>query len=161
MRKATKAANSPYYKARMKAAECNDILSSREGAAEITGIERTRLARIELGSLVPYPEEVQLMADTYNAPELMNYHCTADCPIGKQMLIKADKDSIEQIALSAYVSLENAKVIQATIIEIAADGIIDDSEKPKIKEILKMLDEISKMATELKIVAKKIGVKEV
>ena len=45
---ATKAANSPFYLARMEAAKVNDRFSSREGAADETGIDRTRLARIEL-----------------------------------------------------------------------------------------------------------------
>ena len=66
-KKATKAADNIFYKARMEAAACNDRLSSREGAAELLGIDRTRLARIELGSLNPYPEEVLLMSDAYNA----------------------------------------------------------------------------------------------
>lgn len=128
MGKATKAADNPYYKARMECAACNDRLMSREGAAEVTGIERTRLARIELGSLVPYPEEVLLLADNYNAPELLNYHCTTDCPIGKKIMTKAEMKNIEQIALNAYTSLQNAMTIRDTIIEIAKDGIIDESE---------------------------------
>lgn len=66
-KKATKAADNNFYKARMEAASFNDSFNSREGAAEILGIDRTRLARIELGSLSPYPEEVLLMSDAYNA----------------------------------------------------------------------------------------------
>ena len=49
MGKATKAADSPYYKARIACAACNDRLASRESASELVGVERTRLARIELG----------------------------------------------------------------------------------------------------------------
>ena len=64
---ATKAANSPFYLARMEAAKVNDRFSSREGAADETGIDRTRLARIELDSITPYPEEVMLLADAYDA----------------------------------------------------------------------------------------------
>ena len=68
---ATKAAQNVFYLARMEAATCNDRLASREGASEEIGIDRTRLARIELGSLTPYPEEVLLMADdkTTKTPE--------------------------------------------------------------------------------------------
>ena len=68
---ATKAANSPFYLARMEAAKVNDRFSSREGAADETGIDRTRLARIELDSITPYPEEVMLLADAYDAPQLL------------------------------------------------------------------------------------------
>ena len=67
-RNATKAADNVFYLARKAAEKCNDHLGSREGAAEETGIDRTRLARIEAGVLVPYPEEVLMMAHTYQAP---------------------------------------------------------------------------------------------
>ena len=67
---ATKAAGNMFCQARYEAAKFNERLSSREGAAEELGVDRTRLARIELGSVIPYPEEVLLMADIYRAPEL-------------------------------------------------------------------------------------------
>ena len=67
---ATKAAGNMFCQARYEAAKFNERLGSREGAAEELGVDRTRLARIELGSVTPYPEEVLLMADIYRAPEL-------------------------------------------------------------------------------------------
>ena len=63
---ATKAAANMFCQARYEAAKSNERLSSREGAAEEIGIDRTRLARIELGSTIPYQEEVLLMC---NVPE--------------------------------------------------------------------------------------------
>lgn len=45
----TKAAANEFCIARKRAASFNDKLNSREGAAEVTSIDRTRLARIELG----------------------------------------------------------------------------------------------------------------
>lgn len=71
-RPATKAADNVFYLARKAAEKCNDHLGSREGAAEETGIDRTRLARIEAGVLIPYPEEVLMMAHAYQAPQLCN-----------------------------------------------------------------------------------------
>ena len=67
-KKATKAADNMYYLARCEAADSNDDFSSREKAAEIIGIDRTRLARIELDTITPYPEEVEAMAEAYNMP---------------------------------------------------------------------------------------------
>lgn len=81
---ATKAADSPFYLARMEASKVNDRLASREGAADETGIDRSRMARVELGSANPTPEEVLLLADTYDAPQLLNYYCSMCCPIGRQ-----------------------------------------------------------------------------
>ena len=156
MKSATKAAENSYYKARMAAAEFNDNLKSREGASEIVGIERTRLARIELGSLTPYPEEALMMADVYNAPELLNYYCTTDCPIGRKNAIKAEAKNIEQVAVRAYMSLKNANAIRDTIMEIAEDGVIDESEKRKLDEVMAMLTEIVRVSEELKIAVKKL-----
>ena len=81
-KKATKAADNMYYLARCEAADSNDDFSSREKAAEIIGIDRTRLARIELDTITPYPEEVEAMAEAYNMPELCNSFCARECPIG-------------------------------------------------------------------------------
>lgn len=53
---ATKAADNMFCQARYEAAKFNERLSSREGAAEELGVDRTRLARIELGSVTPYPD---------------------------------------------------------------------------------------------------------
>lgn len=61
---ATKAADNVFYKARIAAASWNDRLGSREGASEVTGIDRTRLANIELGTINPHPEEVLMLSDT-------------------------------------------------------------------------------------------------
>ena len=52
-KKATKTLDNMYYKARMEAAEQCEDFSSREKAAEILGIDRTRLARIELETILP------------------------------------------------------------------------------------------------------------
>lgn len=156
MKRATKAADNAYYKARMKAVSFNDGLSSREGAADEIGIDRTKLARIELDIITPYPEDVKMMADTYNAPELMNYHCTSCCPIGKETITKVDSKSIEQIALSSYTALQNANTVKDIIMDVAKDGIIDEDEKPMVEAAMKKLDEIAKVAAELKLYVKKL-----
>lgn len=56
--KATKVAENMRYKARMEAAKWNAKLSSREGPAEIAGFDRIKIAYIELGTILPYPEEI-------------------------------------------------------------------------------------------------------
>ena len=48
-REATKAAGNPWYEARKRAAEYDDRLSSREGAAESLGMSVSALADAELG----------------------------------------------------------------------------------------------------------------
>ena len=150
-KKATKAADNIFYKARMTAAACNDSLNSREGAAEQLGIDRTRLARIELGSLQPYPEEVLLMSDTYNAPELDNYFCSRMCPIGCQTVPTAELLQLDRLTIKILAALGDTGYIQNTIIEVVKDGAVTKDEQPQIKRILQSLEDISKSAIELKL----------
>lgn len=100
-----------FYQSRCEASTHNEQLSSREGAADIMSIDRGRLYRIEKGVANPYPEEVDLMADLYNAPELVNYYCTNVCPLGKCIPKAgiADLDRISLKALSVFRKLEGTK----------------------------------------------------
>jgi transcriptional regulator with XRE-family HTH domain len=150
-KKATKAADNIFYKARMTAASCNDSLNSREGAAEQLGIDRTRLARIELGSLNPYPEEVLLMSDAYNAPELNNYFCSKMCPLGCQTVPTAELLQLDRLTIKILAALGNADFIQKTIIEVVKDGAVTKDEQPQIDRILTALENISKAAIEMKL----------
>lgn len=159
MRNPTKAAENMYCVARKTAAEGNEQLNSREGASALTGIERTRLARIELGLIVPYPEEVRLMAEVYNAPELMPCYCSHDCQIGKCMsaLIPSGQPaSLEQLAIRTAIAFRNAEQIRDQLLDITADGIIDDSEKQQLKDVLCKLSAISQIAYELQTVAMRL-----
>ena len=92
-KKATKALNNKYYVARYNASKVNDNLTSREKSAEVLNIDRTRLSRIELGTVVPYPEEVLSMSKAYDIPELCNSYCSGDCPIGKETVKPINADS--------------------------------------------------------------------
>lgn len=148
---ATKASDNEFYKARIVASSCNDRLSSREGASEETGIDRTRLARIELGSLNPYPEEVLLMTDTYNAPELANHYCYNMCPLGKRTVPLAEMRTIDRLTIRIVTALSEADEIRNAILEIVKDGEVTPDEQGQIVSISNALDQIATTAQELKI----------
>lgn len=81
-REARKAVGNPWYEARKRAAEYDDRLSSREGAAESLGMSVSALADAELGLTKCMPvDKAVLMADRYNAPQLLNYYCLHECPL--------------------------------------------------------------------------------
>lgn len=146
---ATKAAESMFFQARYEAAKFNERLNSREGAAEELGIDRTRLARIELGSTVPYQEEVLLMADCYRAPELKGNYCREMCPLGKEMP-KIENVGLDRISLRMIFSLEKVTEAKKALLEITADGIISEEEKPELKKIIHVLDEVNEITQNLK-----------
>ena len=140
---ATKASDNEFYKARLAASSCNDRLASREGASEETGIDRTRLARIELGSLNPYPEEVLLMADTYDAPQLANFYCSKMCPLGKKTVPPAEMRNIDRLTIRIITALGEANEIRDAILEVVKDGVVTKEETPKIQAVVAALDQIA------------------
>lgn len=148
---ATKAAGNVFYEARIQAATWNDKLNSREGAAEVTGIDRTRLAYIELGTINPHPEEVLILADAYNAPELHNYFCSRLCPLGQHTIRPVELQELEKSTLQLLSKLNDIPVIKERLINIAADGIIDTQEKPEMELILSKLDETATKIEALKL----------
>ena len=154
-KKATKAADNIYYIARSEALSSNPELSSREKTAEILGIDRTRLARIELGSITPYPEEVKAMAKVYNMPELCNTYCAKECPLGRGSVKEVTIDDFDRLALKVLGSLKDIDDLRASLIAISEDGAIDDSEIETFQTILDSLDKISDNAKALKLWALK------
>lgn len=143
-----------FYKARCEAAKHNEQLSSREGAADLMSIDRGRLYRIESGVADPYPEEVHLMADLYNAPELRNYYCREMCPLGEDVPV-LELEDLDRITVRAMASLRKVEDAKESLLNITADGIITNEEKPELKKILTTLDEISVIAQSLKVWAEK------
>lgn len=104
---ATKAADNVFYRARIAAASWNDRLGSREGASEVTGIDRTRLANIELGTINPHPEEVLMLSDTYNAPELQNHFCSHLCPLGIGTISPIELEELERVTLQLISAMKS------------------------------------------------------
>lgn len=152
---ATKAADNVFYKARMAAASWNDRLASREGTSELTGIDRTRLANIELGTVNPHPDEVLMLSDTYNAPELQNHFCSRLCPLGIGTVNPVKVEELEAVVLQMLSVMRCLPEVKDGIIDIAADGVIDDNERERMKEYLRMLDEIDDKIQSLKLLYRK------
>lgn len=160
-KKATKTLDNVYYKARMEAAAENDDFSSREKAAEILSIDRTRLARIELETILPYPEEVVIMSKAYNAPELLNFFCARECPIGKGNVHEVTMDDLDRLTLKVLGSLKDIDSLRMALIAISEDGVVTSSEEKQFYAILDSLDKIAENANALKIWAlKNIKAKE-
>jgi transcriptional regulator with XRE-family HTH domain len=155
----TKENQNVYFRARKEAAEYNERLSSREGAAELLGISSSTLADYELGitKFVPV-DKVVLMADLYNRPELKTGYCKYECPIGKHIPLATSVSGIEGIALRLIREFDSDKIkdMQKKLVDIAADGVISEDEKPTLKEILNRLDELSVAISELKLAGEKV-----
>lgn len=140
-----------YYLARMEAAKNNDRMNSREGASEETGIDRKRLQRIEIGTLEPYPEEIMLMADTYHAPELLNFYCTNACPIGRRTVPQAELQEIDRLTVKFLNALGNMRGLDEDLLLIAKDGKVSNDELPKLKSLVKAVKQMAGIAYEMQL----------
>lgn len=151
---AAKTSSNVFYKARCEAATHNEQLSSREGAADIMSIDRGRLYRIESGIANPYPEEIHLMADLYNSPELENYFCTNMCPLGGN-IPKAEMSDIDRITVRVLSALRRIDETKTLLLDITEDGIISEDEKPEMDKVLKNLEELEEITQSMKLWIKK------
>ena len=152
-REARKASGNPWYEARKKAAEYDDRLCSREGAAERLGMSVSAVADAELGLTKCMPvDKAVLMADLYNAPQLLNYYCLHECPIGCRHSISDEVVDIDRVTVKLLKGLRVDKLeeIKDSLLDIAEDGKITDDEKPELKEVLDYLDSLAKTVSELK-----------
>ena len=157
----TKENQNVYFRARKQAAMYNERLSSREGAAEMLGISPSTLtlAHYELGitKFVPV-DKVVLMADLYNCPELRTGYCKYECPIGKHIPLATSVSGIEGIALRLIREFDSNEIknIEKDLVDIAADGVISEDEKPTLEKIISKLDEMSVAISELKLAGEKV-----
>ena len=152
-REARKAAGNPWYEARKKAAEYDDRLCSREGAAERLGMSVSAVADAELGLTKCMPvDKAVLMADLYNAPQLLNYYCLHECQIGCRHSISDEVVDIDRVTVKLLKGLrvDRLEEIKDSLLDIAEDGKITDDEKPELKEVLDYLDSLAKTVSELK-----------
>ena len=106
-------------------------------------IQPERLERIENGKFDITPDEVMLLAKIYAEPTLCNHYCSHECPIGKEYVPEIKIKDLTQIVLEMLSSLNSMKKSQELLIEITADGIIDDEEIKDFVYIQKELEKIS------------------
>lgn len=148
-----------YFCARKEAATYNEKLFSREGAAELLGVSVSTLGDYELGNTKVVPvDKVVLMADLYHCPELKTRYCKYDCPIGKTMPVATEVTRIDNITLRLLRELDIEKIthMKKGLIEIAMDGIISEEEKPELKVILKRLDDLAIIISEIRLLGEKV-----
>ena len=108
-----------------------------------TPLQPERLERIENGKFPITPDEVMLLADIYGEPSLCNHYCAKECPIGEKYVPEIKVKDLSQIVLEMLASLNTMKKNQERLIEISADGTIDDDEIRDFVYIQNELEHIS------------------
>ncbi len=129
---------------------------SRDKASELLEcINTERLERIETGKSDLRPEEVLIMADKYQMPDICNYYCSHDCPIGKKYVPHIEMRSLEGIVLEMLTSVNKVHQNQERLMEITFDGKISKSEIEDFIDIQEQLERISITVQSMQLWAKK------
>lgn len=157
-RDSSRASGNVWYEARIRAAEYNDALKSQEGAGAQIGLGRDAIVRIEndLNKVMPVDTAVML-AELYHAPELKNYYCLHECPIGRTRPLSDDSIEIDRatVKLTKILRKETVQWIKHVLQDIAADGVISDDELAEFDAVMDELKDVSKIISELEIIRDK------
>ncbi len=102
-----------------------------------------RIEKIENERTMPHPDEVLLMSDTYKHPNLCNYYCANQCPIGQQYVPEVKVKDLSQIVLETIASLNAMQRKKDRLIEITVDGNISGDELADFVFIQEELEKIS------------------
>jgi oligoendopeptidase F len=86
---------------------------------------------------------VLVMAEKYKEPMLCNYYCSQQCPIGQQYVPEIKIKDLSQIVLEMLASLNSMQRQTERLIDISADGVIDNDELKDFIRIQKELEKIS------------------
>lgn len=117
----------------------------REKASELLAfISEDRLERIENEKVQPAPEDVIRMSQVYNAPELCNYYCSHECPIGMKYVPSIEMTELPAIILETVASLNAVYPLTNRLIEISRDGKISEDEIPDFSNIQENLEKVSR-----------------
>ncbi|MBQ7330934.1 MAG: helix-turn-helix transcriptional regulator [Oscillospiraceae bacterium] len=117
---------------------------TRESAGELLEtMSPERIEKIENDRALPHPDEVLLMAQKYKQPNLCNYYCATQCPIGQQYVPEIKVKDLSQIVLEMLASLNSMQKEKDRLIEITVDGKISGDELSDFVAIQEQLEKIS------------------
>lgn len=129
-----------------------DLGLTREKASELLEvISPERIEKIESEKSQAHPDEILVMAEKYKKPSLRNYYCTHECPIGQRHMKEVKSKDLTAIVLRMLASMNAMQRWQERLIEIGADGRIQDQEIPDFIQIQEELNQISVMVETLKL----------
>ena len=100
---------------------------------------------------MPHPDEVLTMEKGYQNPELCNYYCTHECPIGMKYVPEASLKDFAQITVEILASLNAMEKEKNRLIEISVDGRVNDFERKDFDKILEKINAIDRSIQGLRI----------
>ncbi len=118
-------------------------LTREEASDLLITMSPERIEKIESERSMPHPDEVLLMSDAYKQPNLCNFYCANQCPIGQQYVPEVKIKDLSQIVLETLASLNTMQQKKDRLIEITVDGHISGDELADFVHIQEELEKIS------------------
>lgn len=139
--------NKNIYQIYREAAE----LTRDKASEKMEYISSDRIEKIESEKSYPHPDEILAMAECYKKPDLCNYYCSHECPIGQEYVPEVKFKELSQIVLEMLASLNAIDNDKNRLIEITADGQLTKDEYHDFAIIENQLNKISRSADALKL----------
>ena len=134
-------------------------LTLEEAAWQLNVAPRT-LGKYESGELRVPPETAIRMGQVYNMPELPLNHCAKHCAIGQIYHPVFELGNVAIGTLQLMRELRDVNERMGALVNIAADGHISPEELPEFETILQELAELGEAIERMRLLGKKVGLKE-
>lgn len=108
---------------------------TQERSAELIGLSVESIRSYESEKRVPADDTVIKMVDIYNANYLAYQHLKYKTQVGNRVLPEVEEMPLSEAALRMIHELNDCMNYQASIVEIAMDGKVDESEKEDWLEV--------------------------
>ena len=125
---------------------------TREAASEeLVFFSPERIEKIESGRSAAHPDEVLTMEGCYRNPELSNWFCTHECPIGMKYEQEVKLKSLAQVTVEMLAALNAMEREKDRLIAISVDGRVNDFERRDFDRILEKLQAIDRSIRSMQI----------
>ena len=125
---------------------------TREEASEaLVFLSPERIEKIESGKSAPHPDEVLAMEHAYRNPELSNWFCTHECPIGMKYEQEVRLQSLAQVTVETLAALNAMDEEKNRLIAISVDGRVNDAEREDFDRILGKLGALDRAIRSMQI----------
>lgn len=117
---------------------------TQERAAELLGVATRTLAAWESGERIPSSLRVADMVDLYATPVLAIQHLRLNSALAPDLLPEVRQVPLSQAVCQLCASIRRLQEIHAgdRLIEIAADGQVDEIERPEYDALLDDLEPV-------------------
>lgn len=121
--------------------ECG--LTREKAADNMSFISADRIEKIENYKVNIQPEDVLELSRCYKAPNLCNYYCSKECPIGQHYVPEIKPKELSQITIETLNALNKLNRDKDRLLEIVEDGQISSDEISDFAKIKETLDKIA------------------